>query len=730
MKRASRGLDTPAGTIGQEAAAEKLFEEFLSSIGLSKNDLDNIHKSHHNEASLPTQNLYSLLTAFSIFIQTKKSDKARSTDGLLAKSTALGYFSQIVNLLRDRYSKSLDDTKRIAKIRDKMSSFIEERNLRANVQTNDAPGCSIDDLSMLVEYLVTTADVATGFKSIHDSALLVMMWHTFGRAVDTCFSRKQQLSLAASGELFLHIARIKTSVVQGVSVYKSLKRWQQCMFHAFGMLFVCYDEPSEFLFPLAPHFVESDLPGSHPYSQEEAVLYWDRLVEDDNTLPPRKRERKRPNIASYITEVIRDAVKAMPPTTRNSVTPHMTSHSIRRGAAAYANASPKLAIQWISTRGAWLLESLTKAFAYIGTTTKEDQSVAKVLAGYPSPDLPVVTPSIRDLQERLSALEYKQLITLRSELYRHVTGFHDVRFNVALEVIDATFAALLIHLEEVQTAAASSDGVTVVHRYLYELQRGVAATNARLGSSISLNTCCKWGGHLKAHWQAVNHGQIGNAVAGGDTLLASTLENVLNQLVLVNEKLGRLEDTYRQLIAQPPFETPQRLLAQVHPRVAAAGTPPDTPAIAMTSTLAGCLLNWYTNHIWETVKGKKEQNKRADSKAAINIMLILYQKPLEIPAEPVRSHSDGETSYQQWKNALWTLAVAMDAAVNECLYALDQRKPTRKAASLRKRWKALKLTNPDAVQAIVAQFLQMKANGQVIDACTPETHLWKAKDLV
>jgi len=56
----------------------------------------------------------------------------------------------------------------------------------------------------------------------------------------------------------------------------------------------------------------------------------------------------------------------------------MTSHSIRRGAAAYASASPKLAIQWISTRGAWLLESLTKAFAYIGTMTKADQSISRI----------------------------------------------------------------------------------------------------------------------------------------------------------------------------------------------------------------------------------------------------------------------------------------------------------------------------------------------------------------
>eukprot|EP00644_Phytophthora_capsici_P009265 jgi/Phyca11/107488/e_gw1.13.744.1 len=279
-----------------------MFEEFLTSIALSKVDLDGIHKAHSELDSLPTENMYSLLTAFSIYIQTKKSNKARATDGLLAKSTALGY--------------------------------IEERNLRANVQTNGAPGCNVDDLSVLVGYLIAKADVATGLKSVHDAALLTMMWHTFGRAVDTCFARKQQLSISASG----------------VSIYKAPERWQQCMLHAFELLFICYDAPSEYLFPLAPNFAESDLPGNKPYSQEET--------------PPRKRKRKRPTIASYITEVIRDSLKSMPPALSQTVAPNMASHSIRRGAAAYANASPKLSIQWISSCGTWLLESLTKAFAY------------------------------------------------------------------------------------------------------------------------------------------------------------------------------------------------------------------------------------------------------------------------------------------------------------------------------------------------------------------------------
>ncbi|KAE9158348.1 hypothetical protein PF005_g32486, partial [Phytophthora fragariae] len=96
---------------------------------------------------LPSQNFYSLLIAFSIFLQTKPSAQGNR----LAKAIAVGYMSQVVNLLRERYPQHLSDSKRIAKIRDKMGSAIEERNLLAGVQTGEAPGCTLGDLRVLVQ---------------------------------------------------------------------------------------------------------------------------------------------------------------------------------------------------------------------------------------------------------------------------------------------------------------------------------------------------------------------------------------------------------------------------------------------------------------------------------------------------------------------------------------------------------------------------------------------------
>ncbi|OWZ16520.1 hypothetical protein PHMEG_0009677 [Phytophthora megakarya] len=430
MRRAPCGLDTPAETIGQEEAAVKVFKDFLVSTALSNDDLDKMHTSISQVASLSMQTFYSLLTAFSIDLQTKKSEKARAADGFLAKSTALGYFSQIVNLLRERYSASLSDSKRISKISDKMTSAIDERNLRAYVQTNDAPGCTLNNLS-----------------------------------IDTYFARKHQLILSASGELFLHISRVKTSVVHGGSIYKSAEYWQQCMLH-------------------------------------------------------------------------------------------------------------------ISTRGAWLLESLTKAFAYIGTTSREDQSGAKVLTGYPAPDI------------------------------HHVYGSSDPRSNVATDVVNASFAALIMHLKQTLDA------------------------------------------------------QLSGAAAGGDSVLASTLENMFAPLPTINDRIARVEDIVGASAGLTTGHAEPLSAVQVAQASLVSSSTVVAPAAG--STLAGCFLNWYMHRIWETVSGKKEQNKRADAKAAVNITKELYRTPCEIPPQPDRSD---KAAHATWKHELWTLAFATDNITNERLNA-------------------------------------------------------------
>jgi len=333
------------------------------------------------------------------------------------------------------------------------------------------------------------------------------MWNTFGRAIDTCFSRKNQLTLAASGELFLQVTRIKTSVVQGISIYKAATHWEQCMLHGLDMLFVGASEPSSFVFPLMPHATVSDLPGAKTYSQDEAIRYWENLEKQAEARPepPVKRVRGRPNVSKYINDVITSiserlaaASAPLPP----ALTPGLSSHSLRRGSAAYANACPQLAIQWISTRGAWLLDSMTKAFAYVSTTTREDQSVGKVLVGYKEHHLPCVTPTVKELKDLLPGLEYAQLLTMRSQLFKNVSGFTDTTLNVDTRFLDAALPSLLIHLDEVAAEIQKEQtrsGFT--SHYLYRFHEAPDLTNAALGSDLSLETCIAWGHQLRASWR-------------------------------------------------------------------------------------------------------------------------------------------------------------------------------------------------------------------------------------
>lgn len=133
----------------------------------------------------------------------------------------------------------------------------------------------------------------------------------------------------------------------------------------------------------------------------------------------------------------------------------------------------------------------------------------------------------------------------------------------------------------------------------------------------------------------MNHEQLSRTATGGDSQLASSLESMLAHLAAINDRIVRVEDA---LAASP--KCPVTLEGVLRPTEATAppvATRTLSVAPATAPTLAGSFLNWYTNNIWETVKGKKEQNKRADAKAAVNIMMILYQKPFSIATPPSRA---------------------------------------------------------------------------------------------
>ncbi|KAE9028804.1 hypothetical protein PR001_g11654 [Phytophthora rubi] len=137
------------------------------------------------------------------------------------------------------------------------------------------------------------------------------------------------------------------------------------------------------------------------------------------------------------------------------------------------------------------------AFAHFGTTTREDQSFGKVLVGYNNPYLPCAKPSIRTLQEVLPALEYAQLLSLKTQLFRTVSGFTDVMLNVATLVLDAVMASL----EKISAAVAkeqASSGYTSY--YIYRFHVALDTINTDLGAGLTLATCIGWGHRPRAAW--------------------------------------------------------------------------------------------------------------------------------------------------------------------------------------------------------------------------------------
>jgi hypothetical protein len=354
--------------------------------------------------------------------------------------------------------------------------------------------------------------------------------------------------------------------------------------------------------------------------------------------------------------------------------------------------------------------------------------VAKVLAGYPEPDLPVSTPSSRDLKLQISAGEYGLVVTLRDELYKNVFNFESPALNVDTAVIEATFGAVLIHLEEMQTIESSriKSGSPFTSHYLYHFERGIHTVNRKLGSELTMHQCCEWGSKLNASWQATNFMQVGKSStghAGSEQIIAATLTQLLASIHSLQESVHRLtrvqEDMAHIILADCSPTAENRGLSASSPSATSIRTPD-------ASSLAGFFYNWHAEALWQTATEKKEQNARSDIKACVNIMLLLFQQPIHIRSVPLSSDTD---TYQQWKQSMWETATELDRCANERLNAIDMKGVTKKATSLRKRWGAIRSKHPSEYRVLSTRYGQLKLEGLIRDDSTPHSHQWTSLDL-
>ncbi|KAF4127845.1 hypothetical protein GN958_ATG22961 [Phytophthora infestans] len=224
-------------------------------------------------------------------------------------------------------------------------------------------------------------------------------------------------------------------------------------------------------------------------------------------------------------------------------------------------------------------------------------------------------------------------------------------------------------------------------------------------------------------WEAENHVQLGNR-SGGDT---AALSAAITQMLA---SIGTMLQTLHKLVAMheaQPCISSQPPTCSCSTSDSSAPLPPRQDDVVVEAhTLAGCFFDWFTLELWHTATQKKQQFVHADLKTCINIMMVTGGRDMNIPAAPVERNG---VSYRMWKQALWALVEDLDKKANCKLRSIDEKSTSKTAASLRKRWRKLRLEHQPEYKALCSAYILRKAANGIVDQCTPDTHIWRPKDL-
>lgn len=150
-------------------------------------------------------------------------------------------------------------------------------------------------------------------------------------------------------------------------------------------------------------------------------------------------------VHSYVNRVLDRAASPA------GVDDHFSAHSFRRGGAQHANSSSAQTAQWIFDRGAWNMNTTSKAFAYVFNTLSEDARVARVLSGRQA-----------DEETELLSLDCFDTHTqqrVRSVMVKLFFASHKLSAahrNANLSALDMLAAYLLLHLPSLHQLSASS----------------------------------------------------------------------------------------------------------------------------------------------------------------------------------------------------------------------------------------------------------------------------------
>ncbi|RAW29042.1 hypothetical protein PC110_g14580 [Phytophthora cactorum] len=255
------------------------------------------------------------------------------------------------------------------------------------------PPCSKQDLENIVRLLYTSDSAKTIYA---DAALVVMMWYLYGRSSDAEQLEKQQFLILPGGVLFIRFKRVKTALLQGISLFKDPSSYLTCPLFAFS----CRSDHAKRTVQTFVSSVSDNRAHAANVGDVKELSLVELLEAGEDHTPFEDAQqsavsRSVPGAQAHMNRLL-VRVKQFADQKQVKLTHGLTPHSFRRGAAMHAN-DGSLAEDWIIEQGGWQLDRVNKAFGYMLGATQAGQNVARVLSGW-RPKEGARLPSLRALE--------------------------------------------------------------------------------------------------------------------------------------------------------------------------------------------------------------------------------------------------------------------------------------------------------------------------------------------
>ena len=719
--RRHNGIAIPRGSKTQQNSSDKLFDEYLESSNMTWTDVKIILKKTQNAEQqgdeIPRQSSYTILEGFVRFLYNYEAKKTRNKENVYTFKTADSYFSQAKMVIAESWN--LNES-RCKKIRSKLKKVFLERDTMLSISTQQAPAATVNDLKILAKILHTKGDI----ESVQFQAMLVLQWHMLGRSIDCCWIKKKQVVVTAGGDLFISFSRLKTSSLQGISLFQAKHDWEMCPVLALAVAFITATHPSEFVFNhLNLHKLEPNVPQKlGVVSQLEGTVLG---AHDDTSDSAREEEvtvRKRPSAAQFTNSRLQQLQKIYSDSKTQDtllgdtgLTSNLQSHSLRRGAAQHANSSSKIPIQWLCTRGNWMMDSLSKAFAYIGTTLEDDRRVAKRLSSW-DPDEETVLPSVSVLLQICSAEDAAKLHKVQRLLYEPCRGFPVASgVNIGDAVMHVTFAMLLIHCESILQYKTS-----VLTQKIY---RVCVEANCDVALLIKAGGALRSEALLPRFDQAAIQSARNNESEKLEKI-EQKLDRVSNEVTYLRKQNEMLIGLVRRLVAGTPVEgeAGQTSNDGVHSQETSLSS-----VVRMNIPISSFLYCWYTSEPWKLPRAtKKDQDLMSDICCTIAILKISFGQPINIPRRP---NCEDLEALGNWKEDIRQLGMSMMQNFNTNMRVIDRKKDTMKASGVRGRFQKCHQQSTEFV-ALIRKFAVLRAQDMVVDHATPPQHQKEGSQLI